>query len=111
MRKIFAALGSPIFLRYDCIGISRFSPRKYLVRSMSCSFAYSLIVIFLSFFFFIVFIVVGFLFLFVVAVEGGDVVVYEGAGGLLDGHAEVVAGELAFFVLGVLLAEDVVQFS
>lgn len=50
-------------------------------------------------------------FLFLFAVEGGDVVVYEGAGGLLDGHAEVVAGELAFFVFGVLLAEDVVQFS
>ena len=51
------------------------------------------------------------LFLFVIAVECGDVVVYEGAGGLLDGHAEVVAFELAFFIFGVLLAEDAVQFS
>ena len=42
------------------MGISKFSPRKYLVRSMSRFFAYSLIVIFLFFFFFIVCIVVGF---------------------------------------------------
>ena len=48
--------------------------------------------------------------LFVSAVECGDVVVYKGAGGLLNGHTEVVAFELAFFVLGFCLAKDASQF-
>ena len=60
---IFALLGSPIFLRYVCIGISKSSSTKLLLVSIPCSFANSPSVIFLSFFlsffFFIVCIVSG----------------------------------------------------
>ena len=48
------------------------------------------------------------LFLLVGIVECGDVGIYNGTGGLLDGHTKVIAFELSLFFFGFLVAEDVV---